>query len=82
MEVGLMTWYWDHNDDAITVWDHNGDIVDQDKAFPGRWKGDYPNEVLDVIRENMDGDQPSAYNQSALAAAATGDIERGPPDQS
>jgi len=32
-----------------------------------------------VMRESMDGNQPSAYNQSLLADAATENIEKGTP---
>ena len=73
-----MTWKFEIKDDGETmdVYDHNDDIVAKDVYFGGQWEGDYPNEIMTVMREEMDGDQPSAYNQSLLADAATENIER------
>ena len=77
-----MAWHWDINDDGgLDVWDHEGSQVATNREWSQTWDS-YPSEVLEVVRNAMDGDQPSAYNQSALAAAATGDIERGDPHQS
>lgn len=73
-----MTWYFDPSGSGMDVYDHNGGLVAESRQFEGVWD-DYPDEVLTVMRENMDGDQPSAYNQSLLADAATGNIKEGTP---
>jgi len=82
-----MTWHFapsgETTDGVLTidVWDHDGTQVATDRPLPegDRSWGDYPDEVKVVMRENMDGDQPSAYNQSLLADAATDNIEQGVP---
>jgi len=81
-----MTWYFDPSGTTMDVYDHTGTMIAQDRLIPetdesgeGNWMGDYPDEVLVVMRESMDGDQPSAYDQSLLADAATENIEEGMP---
>lgn len=74
-----MTWYFDPSGTTMDVYDHEGDLVAEEYEFSGSWTDGYPNEVLTVMRETMEGDQPSAYNQSLLADAATGNIEQGTP---
>lgn len=76
-----MTWFFDPSGNTIDVYDHEGTIVVEDRAFSGSWDDPpgYPQEVLTVMREAMEGDQPSAYNQSLLADAATDNIEEGTP---
>ena len=74
-----MTWYFDTSDTTMDVYDHTGALVAESREFGGSWSGDFPNEVLAVMRESMDGDQPSAYNQALLSDAATENIEQGTP---
>lgn len=67
------------------VYDHTGAIVGNldGTGWDRSWSGDFPREALDILREAMDGDQPSAYNQSLLADMASENIEMGtPPEQS
>lgn len=59
------------------VYDHEGTVVGSLSATT--WTGDFPGEALDVLREAMDGNQPSAYNQSLLADMASENIEIGTP---
>lgn len=73
-----MTWYFDPHGTTMDVYDHTGTLVAQGREFGGTWT-DYPDEVLTVMRESMDGDQPSAYNRSLLADAATENIVEGTP---
>jgi len=75
-----MTWYYDPHDGQIDVYDHEGTLVTSNIDVAGGW-GDrgFPDEVLVVMRDNMEGDQPSAYNQALLADAATENIEQGTP---
>ena len=77
-----MTWFFDPHDTVIDVYDHEGELVAEGREFSGRWEGDYPREVLMVMRENMEGEQPTAYNQELLADAATRNIVQGTPEQS
>jgi len=75
-----MTCYFD----ATTgdVWDHTGSKVgnlDTDTDWGQSWTGDFPREVLDVLRDAMEGSKPSAYNQSLLADMASENIEEGTP---
>lgn len=74
-----MTWYFEAHERQIDVWDHNGNHVAQNVDFSGVWSGDFPNEVYRVMRESMDGTQPSLYNQHLLADAATDNIKEGTP---
>lgn len=74
-----MTWYFDPSGDTMDVYDHTGAKVASGREFGGGWNGDYPSEVLDVMYENLEGDQPSAYNQSLIAAASCEQIEEGTP---
>jgi hypothetical protein len=67
------------------VYDHEGTIVgnlDADTDWGGSWSGDFPREVLDVLRNAMEATKPSAYNRELLADMASESIERGtPPEQ-
>lgn len=74
-----MTWYFDPSGTTMDVYDHTGDRVATGREFGGSWSGDFPDEVLVVMRETMKGNQPSAYNQTLLADAATENIEQGTP---
>jgi len=73
-----MTWWYEPQGSTIDVYDHTGNLVADGREFDGSG-GDPPSVVLDIMRESMDGNQPSAYNQSLLADAATGNIEKGTP---
>lgn len=86
-----MTWYYDITGaKTMDVWDHEGTKVaedtaigyDEDGDLVGSYPGQYPPRVKTIAREHMEGNQPSAYNQSLLADMATDNIERGPPDNS
>lgn len=74
-----MTCYWDSETDD--VYDHGGSKVGdlENTDWGGVWSGDFPREVLDVLREAMDGTKPSAYNQALLADMAAENIEQGTP---
>jgi hypothetical protein len=61
------------------VYDHTGTKVGTISEWGQSWSGDFPTEALDVLREAMDGDQPSAYNQSLLVDMASENIEMGTP---
>jgi hypothetical protein len=76
-----MTWYFDPSGTTVDIYDHTGALVAEDREFSGSWSDPpgYPQVVLEVMRESMDGNQPSAYNQTLLADAATGNIEEGTP---
>lgn len=63
----------------MDVYDHEGTQVATDREFNGSWS-DYPDEVLVVMRENIEGsNQPTAYNQQLILDAATENIQRGTP---
>ena len=66
-----------------------GDVFDHEENKVGTlngtgwgesWDGDFPREVLDVLREAMDGTKPSAYNQDLLADMASENIKQGVPE--
>ena len=59
-----MTWYIDP--ETGDVYDHNEDVVGSIE-LPGISDQD----MRDAMREAMDGDQPSAYNQTLLADLAS-----------
>lgn len=63
------------------VYDHGGTKVGNlsNTDWDGGWSGDFPREVLDVLRGAMEGAKPSAYNQALLADMASENIEEGTP---
>lgn len=74
-----MTWYFDPSGTMMDVYDHEGTLVAENREFSGRWS-DYPDEVLVVMRENIEeSNQPTAYNQQLILDAATEDIQEGTP---
>jgi hypothetical protein len=74
-----MTCYFDPSGTTVDVYDHEGNLVGESIEFSGSWSGDFPREVLDVLREAMEGSKPSAYNQALLADMAGENIEQGTP---
>lgn len=80
-------WRFDPSGKTMDVYDHEGTKVasgvaiafDADGNPVGVWSGDYPDRVKDIARNQMDGDQPSAYNQGLLSDMAADNIERGTP---
>jgi hypothetical protein len=74
-----MTIYYDPDGVTMDVYDHEGTRIGSGVVFGGSWSGDFPDEVLDVAREAMDGAQPSRYNQKLLADMASENIEQGQP---
>ena len=86
MEVRLMAWYFDPHGDYMDVYDHEGTLVAEDEPISydtggdvvGVWT-DYPDRVKEIAREQMEGNQPSAYNQGLLADMATDNIKKGTP---
>jgi len=70
-----MTCYWDPQ--TGDVYDHTGSVVGN--LDVKAWSGDFPRDVLDVLRGAMGGSKPSAYNQSLLADMASENIEIGTP---
>jgi hypothetical protein len=64
------------------VYDHTGTVVgnlNEQTDWAQSWRGDYPNEVLDVLREAMTKTKPDAYNQALLIDMASENIEIGTP---
>lgn len=61
------------------VYDHEGTVVGNldGTGWERSWRGDFPREALDVLREAMEGSKPSAYNQTLLADMASENIEVG-----
>lgn len=72
-----MTCYFDPQ--MGDVCDHEGQVVGS--LDVQTWTGDFPRDVLDVLRDAMDGTKPSAYNQALLADMASENIEIGTPPQ-
>jgi hypothetical protein len=74
-----MTCYFDPT--TGDVFDHTGGKVGNldGTGWGQSWRGDFPQEVLDILRSAMDGSKPSAYNQSLLADMASENIEQGTP---
>ncbi len=70
-----MTCYYDPQ--TGDVYDHQGTVVGT--LDVQTWTGDFPREVLDVLRQNMEGSKPSAYNQALLADMASENIKIGTP---
>jgi len=86
-----MTWYFDPDGDRMDVYDHTGELVEADTPINyddagepvGVYGGNFPDRVKDIAYEQMDGSQPSAYNQQLVADMACEQIEQGtPPAQS
>jgi hypothetical protein len=79
-----MTCYFDPA--TADVYDHEGAKIgnlDDDTDWGQSWSGDFPREVLDALRDAMEGTKPSAYNQALLADMSSENIEKGtPPEQS
>ncbi|MDL0135124.1 hypothetical protein [Halobacterium salinarum] len=63
-----MTWLLDSETGEVI--DHDGNVVATIEK-PYR----LPDDVHEVMRDTMEGNQPSAYNQSLLVDAATNNIE-------
>jgi hypothetical protein len=63
------------------VFDHEGTLVGSldGTGWGQSWSGDFPREVLDILRDAMDGTKPSAYNQALLTDMASENIEQGTP---
>jgi len=64
------------------VYDHEMTVIgnlETDTEWDGSWRGRYPNEVLDIARDAMEGSRPSAYNQVLLTDMASENIKQGPP---
>ena len=63
-----MTWYLVRD---------TGDVYDHEEDNVGSITRPYtvPDDVFNVMREQMEGDQPSAYNQTLIADAAMDQIE-------
>lgn len=86
-----MTWHWDVQSGELLVWDHTQDPATdspfQTLTSDSGWTwDDYPDEVLDVmfedVRSNIQGNSPA--NQRALWVLLDGAferIERHEPDQ-
>ena len=82
-----MTWYFEiTGESTMTVWDHEGTKIAEDTPVriengepAPNFSGDFPARVKEIARESMEGNQPSAYNQTLLADMATDNIERGTP---
>jgi len=74
-----MTCYWDPK--TGDVFDHEGSKVGtlDGSEWGQSWSGDFPREVLGVLRGAMEGTKPSAYNQVLLADMASENIETGQP---
>lgn len=75
-----MTCYFDPNGTTMDVYDHEGNLVGDNVEFNGSWSGDFPREVLDVLRGAMEGTKPSAYNQVLLADMASENIKQAVPE--
>lgn len=75
-----MTCYFDPEGTTMDVYDHEGTLVGENVEFGGSWNGDFPRDVLDVLRDAMEGSKPSAYNQDLLADMASENIKEGVPD--
>ena len=75
-----MTCYFDPS--TGDVYDHDGQKVGNldGTGWDQSWSGDYPREVLDVLRDAMEGTKPSAYNQVLLADMASENIEQAVPE--
>jgi hypothetical protein len=70
--------------DASTgdVYDHAGTVVgnlNEQTDWGQTWRGDYPNEALDVLRKAMTDTKPDGYNQALLIDMASENIEVGTP---
>lgn len=65
----------------MDVYDHEGNLVADDYEFGGSWSGDFPTVCLDILYDNREGSQPSAYNQELLFCLAAEQIERGQPPE-
>lgn len=82
-----MPWHFDPGGDTFDMYDHNGEVVATGRSYNGAYRqtddgylaSPRPPAVDEVLRENLEGNQPSAYNQELLAAAATNDIKVGTP---
>ena len=63
-----MTWKLDYE---------TGDVIDHEGEIVGAIDTPYrmPDDVHEVMRDAMKGNQPSSYNQTLLADAATNNIE-------
>lgn len=72
-------WYFDPNGETVDVYDHEGTLVAEARDFPGSWSGDFPDVVLEVMRENYESGGPTSYNQAINRDAATENIEQGIP---
>lgn len=74
-----MTWYFDISDDGteMDVYDHNGNLVETVQNDGSGFT--IPGDIHAVMRNSMEGNQPSAYNQSLIADAATNNFEKGTP---
>ncbi len=70
-----MTCYWDPQ--TGDVYDHRENVVGT--LDVQTWSGDFPRDVLDVLRNAMEGSKPSAYNQTLLADMASENIKIGTP---
>ena len=70
-----MTCYFDPK--TGDVYDHEGAVVGTLEVQS--WTGDFPREVLNVLRDAMEGTKPSAYNQVLLADMASENIKIGTP---
>lgn len=75
-----MTCYW--NPKTGDVYDQTGAIVGnllEDTDWNQNWGDRFPSEVLDILYEAREGNQPSAYNQELLFCIAAEQIEEGTP---
>ena len=63
-----MTWY---------LVKDTGDVFDHEETLVATLEPPYstPSDIYDVMRENVSGDQLSAYNQGLIADAAMNQIE-------
>lgn len=86
-----MTWHFELTDETtMDVWDHEDTKVASDVAIrfdsegnpTGTYTGKFPTRIKDIARAEMEGSQPSAYNQSLIVDMETDNIERGAPSQS
>lgn len=74
-----MTCYFDPS--TGDVYDHQGEKVGNldGTGWAQSWDGDFPDGVLDILRDAMEADKPSAYNQDLLADMASENVENGTP---
>lgn len=75
-----MTWFFNPAEESVDVFDHEGNLVAENREFSGGWAGDFPDEILDIMRKQKE-QQPggSGGNGSGPPDDPGGGQGRGPP---